>query len=944
MSAYQPAAPSFAAAGFDQSIGSTQPEWFGYSTPVRVRIHGGSNYAEPDSFVSFSLLKPLDTARFTDGSEQIFYLDARAGLDFNGGLLGNFGLGQRHYFSGSDTILDGNVWYDIDDTQNRLFHQIAAGGQIQNRNLLLRGHYYLPIGTTRKTTGYTDLSGNSAWQGNSLALERFRLEQEAFEGFDTEVGFMWTVAERSAQLLIGYYSFQAKDAEDLQGFSGTLGTTVVPSFTVQAQVTHDDRSDTSVMVTATYEFYSGRTDESQSIRHRLGENIRRNYHIVSRTSQVYDPVLATDATDTLLSFVHASSTGGVLGTFESPFADLSQAATAAAATPNSIILAHAGSVFDGQSVVLPADTRFLGEGVPHVVTTSQLGLVTLPPAAGGSVLPIIQNSPGAAITLANNTEVNGFRIQTAVGDALFADGLTGTADILNTTVDGAATGLHVVNNAGTLTMDNLLLSNTVGSGVHVETSAATSVLDFRNSLAISNAGLHGIHLDRNAAGSLATFAGAVNVTNTTGHGIVFDDNDNTAMATFNGPTTVQTIGGSGVVVSNIAAAASAVGNVEFVGPLTVTDTVGSGIDISDNASNVSIQTLQVSNWNASAISIDAHSGNFAVIDPLLLNNANGVLTSTIQITNSTGSVDFGDVTITDTTRAGGGLATVNLSANATSVRDIHFGSLNIDSANGVALMAQDVGATVSTLVIDSGTIRSTNGTAIHLENLATDITLQSVSASNATEGIRLVQLGQVSAFHQGFRITGINGVAGSGGVMTGVQRGVVVDSSDSVLLQYLDIDSSIAGVQALSNGVNEPENLLVDNVLFTNTGNDNNWVGVDVAWTSGAHFGDPTTITNNVFTSAGAGQTAIRIVNNDAFPALEATIGGNMVNLAGAGSNGISLTADGLFVGQVIDAGDIHLTTGLNNIINVTGSPFLVSEVNDGQLSGQILVNGVLTP
>jgi len=942
--AFQFANESPPVTGFEPYTGGSQPDWFGYNSPVRVRIHGGDNYAEPESFASFSLLKPLNTARFSDGSEQLFYLDARAGLDFDSGQLGNFGLGQRQYFAGSDVILDGNIWYDIDNTQDRLFHQIAAGGQIQNRHFLLRGHYYLPIGETQKTTGHTDLSGNSAYQGNVLALERFRLDQQAYEGFDAEVGLMWPVADRVTQLLFGYYNFKADNAEEVTGFSGTLGTTIMPALSVQAQVTHDDESDTGVMLTATYEFYSGRRDESRSIRHRLGENARRNYHIVSRTSQVYDPVVATDATDTPLSFIHASSTGGGLGTFESPFADLAQAATAAAATPNSVILAHAGSVFDGQSILLPADTRFLGEGIPHTVTTSQLGTVTLPAAAGGSVLPIIRNSPGAAaVTLANNTEVNGFRIEAAAADALFANNLTGTASILNTTVEGAATGLHVVNNAGTLTLDNLSL-NIVGTGVHVETAAATSVLDFQNALNVSTTGLYGIHLDRNAAGSTATFNGPVTVSNTTDHGIFLDDNDNTAVVTLNGATSVQTSGASGVAISNIAAAATSLGNVAFVGPLTVADTVGSAVDIFDNASNVTIQTLNASDWNASAISLDNNSGNFTVVDPLLLNNANGVLSSTIQIANSSGSVEFGDVTITDTARAAGGSATVNLLANSTSVRDIHFGSLNIDSANGVALMAQDVGATVSTLVIDSGTISSTNGTAISLENLATDITLQSVSASNTAEGIRLVQLGQVSAFHQGFRITGSNGVAGSGGLLTGVQQVAVVDSSESISLQYLAIDSSVAGVFATSNGVNEPDNLFIDNVVFANTGNDNNWVGVDVAWDNGAHFGDPTTITNNVFASAGAGQTAIRIVNNDAFPALETTIGGNVVNLTGAASNGISLTADGIFVGQVIDAGDIRLTAGLDNIINVAGNPFVVSEVNDGQLFGQILINGLLTP
>ncbi len=601
-------------------------------------------------------------------------------------------------------------------------------------------------------------------------------------------------------------------------------------------------------------------------------------------------------------------------------------------------------MFDGQDIILPTNTRFLGEGVDHLVVTSEVGSHVLPSATGSIVTPIIRNSAGAAITLGSDTEVSGLSIENAGAAGLFADGLTGTALVSNTTVDGGVTGLHLVNNTGTVTLDNVNFTNATGSGVHIETATATSVVTFQNALSISNSGLYGLHLEGNVAGSTATFNGTTNVTNTTGHGIFLDDNEKTAMVTFNGATTVDGSGDSGVVVSDVTLGFSSVTDVAFNGLLTINNTTASGFVATDNASNISIQSLQITDWNQSAIVIDNNDADFSVVGPLVLDNVNGSLASTIQINNALRAVTFGDVTITDTARGVGGSATVNLFDNDTSVWDITFNSLNIDTVNGIGLRAQDVGAAVSDLVIGGGTITSDGGTAVYLENLATDITFQSVSAANTAVGIQLVELGQVSAFHNGFRVVGTTGVPGSGGVMTNVQQGIVIDSSDSVTLQNMSIDSSVAGVFATSNGTNEPDNMLIDNMLFTNTGNDANWVGIDIAWNGGAHLSNPTTISNNTFTSAGATQTAIRVVNNDAFPAMELGINGNTVNLSGAGATGISLLADGISVGQVIDAGYINLTPGTNNVVNFGATPITTSEVNGGVISGRIRVNGALVP
>ena len=77
---------------------------------------------------------------------------------------------------------------------------------------------------------------------------------------------------------------------------------------------------------------------------------------------------------------------------------------------------------------------------------------------------------------------------------------------------------------------------------------------------------------------------------------------------------------------------------------------------------------------------------------------------------------------------------------------------------------------------------------------------------------------------------------------------------------------------------------------------------------------------------------------------MELTIGGNTISLTGASSVGIALTAQGVSPLQTTTVGDIDLTTSLNNIVNATTSPFVTTTSDGADITGQILVNGVLRP
>lgn len=946
----------------------SQPYWFGYSSPVRVSVHGGDSYAEPSAFVTLDILKPLRNWQFSDGSEQIKYFDGRLGINLDGGALGNIGMGRKHYSASQNTIWDYGVWYDIDGTGDRIFNQVTGGGQIQGEVMSLRGHYYFPFGDTKIAHGLTGLTGNSAYQGNILALERFRSEEQAYQGYEIDVGFRFP-ALRDAELRIGYYQFQANNAPEVSGITTLFAIEAAPSMLLAVKGTFDDETDESnVLFTVAYDFYNRRRTEGTSIRRRLSEPVRRNRHIVARRTYINDPVAALNADGTTINVIHVSSAGNSTGAFESPYANLSQAVADATATPDSVILAHADSVFDGQTIALPADTRFLAETESHTITTAQLGDLTLPRATAGTAAPIIRNSPAAtpAITLGSTSEVNGLRIESAGGIGVFGDGLTGGTIVNNVTVDGATTGVRLQNSTGTTTFTNLSVSNATEDGIHLNTIAGTPT--FTNTV-VNSSGRHGVWVadttgtvtfdsltvDTTAANGVfvsgATASAEVifntdtTISNVGGHGIYLSANSDTTKTTFNGTTTITNTTGDGLRVENLESVANPNQNdVEFLGGLAIAGSGQSGIAVNNNGSNIGITTLALSDWQQSAIAMTNSTGEFHVTDPLSLNNINASAASTILFANNTGTdVSFGDVSILDTARAALGAPTVNLVENHTSVNQIAFNTLSVNAVNGTALFATQTGTNATNLVIGGGNLASVGATALSLSGTATEITLDSVSAQNAAIGINLQNVGQSNAAHRYLRINGNGATRGSGGTITNVDRGVVANASEDITLSFIDIDSRVSGVEFTAIGTDQPENASAIGLRLTDAGGTANWVGIDTVWGTGAHFDDPTTFRDNIITGSGTDQTGIRVSNNQSNPGMSLTVNGNNISLTGANSDGINLSATGL-LGGVNDLGDINLTGTVNNIVAATRNNFITTTANGAAINGTIIVNGVSSP
>ena len=790
-----------------------------------------------------------------NGDEKIVYFDGRIGLSEDR-YFGNFGLGIRKYYDYWNTIVDGNLWYDLDHVGDSTFHQITVGIGAESRYFSIRGRVYEPIRDTIQPTGFTDTTSTPVYSGNVLSFERYRIESTALGGFDFEIGYIFPGLAHDTRAYAGFYNFESDNGlVQFDGVSGRVESEVLAGVTAGIQVTNDDLYDTSYLFSLSWKYSSDWGLQNESIRRRLGRFAQRNYNIVMTENHVLDPVIATrPGAGTPIHIVHASSSGSGPGDGSdgSPFTSLSDAAVAAAADGNAeIILAHAGSVFVGQAIVVPEDVRFLGDSdsVTHQVETEQFGTIDLPRTSNATAAPVIQNATGTAIELASGVELNNVNVQDAGGTGVLVSSVTGGVVVDNVSIDGADDGLVV----------------------------------------------------RDLNGSAVVAVGTLNVANTTGDAISLRNN------------------GSGTTVA-------------LLGPTTVDNPLGDGLAITGGEGAVAVASLDITNYQSRAIDIRQSDGDVTFSQPLSIENAAGSLFEAIAVQESDGDVTFEDVAIVDMNRPAVGAPLVSLLNNTNRTT---FEQLDVTSNNGGALAATYSGVINGTLRIEGGTLVTQNATAVAINNVMDmEIKLDSVSASNTPVGIQLVDAGS-AAFNEQFRIIGDGATAGSGGVMTGVDRGVVLTNSDDISLNFLQIDSTVAGVEAT-----DSDGVTVNGLSLTSSSPD--WVGIDVTKSFQAQEFQNTLLTNNTITGTGDNQVGIDLDTDRTLPATDLTVDGNSISLTGMNTTGINLLAAGntLLIGE---EGDIHLfNNGIDNFVNATNE--FVPTAMDAEITGQLLLNGTLMP
>jgi VCBS repeat-containing protein len=592
----------------------------------------------------------------------------------------------------------------------------------------------------------------------------------------------------------------------------------------------------------------------------------------------------------------------------SPFSTLA-AATAAAGTNSVIFLYHGGATYTGGVTLQPGEDLF---GQPYGLTVGGYSLAT----AGGSA-PVITNSGGDGIDLAQGVDVEGVNVASPSGNGIAASNVNGATVGTSSPVaiSGASgDGIHVSGGNGSLNLGRTSVTGSAGHSVSVASRSGGTVT-FGGHL--TNAGT-GVSLTGNGGATIA-FTGTLTASTGT-HAAFTATGGGTVTATGTGSTLTTTTATAVTVTSTtIGAAGLTFQSVSSNGanPGISLNTTGSSGGLTVTGTGIAGSGGTIQNSSGEGIALSSTSAP-SFTDMVIKNNAaDGINGSLVTGFTLAGSAVMGNGTEASVTVAEDedGL---NFSPNGDGSLDGLTGAVSITnstitgSADNNAIISDTSGTLNLTI---TGTTFSTNDVntgndGLHVDANGTTNATVSVTGSTFTNDI-----GDAFAFEGLTGATGTNSVTFSSNVLS--------STSDAVLGGGVDISpygDSHTAITVNSNNIQNPVG---------------NGIGVDQDGTTGTLTG---TIASNVIGTPGTadsgggvgiGITAedsaaetLSIVNNDLYQynnvagiyffdeegtsSMKLTITGNLIaNPGDYGSWGIYGVDEGL-VCAVISGNSIH--------------------------------------
>ncbi len=747
-------------------------------TYFRLQHFAGDGVGYQDSFSTFGLFQPIGQG------DSRWFADSQLLLTNSAMVGGNVGLGYRRYRPETNRILGAGLWCDLDNRRENMYQQVAVSLESLGDLWDFRSNVYVPVGERSNRYGYQS-SSIPVFQGDRLLLSQAAwVDESAMTGLDLEAGRRvpgW-LGDHSVWLFGGLYHFENSGVPKIEGWKCRLEGYLTSDVSAQLSVSHDSVFDTSVVFGVTWVFGGSarRRGVPDHVRDRLVHSTRRNQHMVvgSRLGLSEVAAVAPSSGDPL-SIVHIDSNAGAGGdgSVESPFQTLTEAL--AGAGGDSILFAHADSVFTGEGTTLLADQPLFGEGIEHLVET-QFGSIALPRATTGTALPIIQNAPGTAVTLTDGSALSGFSIVNPTGIGILASGLSdAVATVDNVTVSGSgAEGIKVENCSNTaISFGDVEVTGAGTHGIAVE-SVADSTIEFGTTRLISP-GEYGIHLD-NLPRTTVNFGDVLVNDPGWGRSLLMQNCDDAT--TLNVASLTSESGYAELRLENPTNSTITFGDVRLLGggPVNVRFADSSNITFGNilagaayfEASNSTVTAGDIQGTQG-AVTIGGNDSTFQLGDLSFANSVEGLWVafadrSTVRVRSLTADTvdwsalavgystdltfEIGDVAMNDTNQSGvynyhaslilTDLTRGNLTlGNTTLIRpgnigvdfidntdtSIHFTSLAIDDATdtGLQLWLSD---TTSSMTFDSATIRrpAATGVLIHswsnnalaLDNLA----------------------------------------------------------------------------------------------------------------------------------------------------------------------------------------------------------------------------------
>jgi hypothetical protein len=405
------------------------------------------------------------------------FIDLRGHVFNNGKFAGNAGLGGRFFFPSIDHVLGCYLYYDVRQDRHHLTaQQLGPGIELLSKRMEYRLNGYFPV-SDRKSDKYD--FGFGAFDGNHILLKA--KQRQVMTGMDAEIGAHLTQSTKCDLYAgAGPYYFSSSHTSSWGGKARLLGR-FKEYVSLEASYSYDRLFKSVVQGSIAISLPFGKKlrrqgdNCSSQINLALSRAAFSPYRFeipvikrVFRNSRAINP-----ATGSPWKVWFVNNTSSSNGTFESPFPTLAQAQNASG--PNDMIYVFPG---DGTTsgmnmgITLQNGQTFFGSGIAHSISTTN-GRIKIPAFSSNS--PLITNTGGNVVTLANGNEVSGFNINVTAANSIGISGRSiNGAKIENNSIFGnlSFTGISITG-AGNVDVKN----NQVISSFHSSFGISVGVLN-----------------------------------------------------------------------------------------------------------------------------------------------------------------------------------------------------------------------------------------------------------------------------------------------------------------------------------------------------------------------------------------------------------------------------------------------------------------------------------
>lgn len=440
----------------------------------RVNI---DQYGYDGGYTQFNAFVPL----FGSPNNTLFWVNPRINVTDYGLAAANLGGGIRKYSPGRDRVWGASAWWDFDDGHSRSFNQVGGSFESIGEYFSLRGNFAIPVGETTEKFNVQNVPGGTSFVGKNISILQSFMREDAYESYDIEATVpMPVLGQYGFDFGIGAYFLNNNEVGNATGVSARAQSQISENFWMNTIYTYDKVFDSMVSVNFEYTVPSRRASRwfrRAPVQSYMTQSVLRRYRV---------PVRQTEGTQTIL----ATKNGAIINV---AFID-----------PNDINdPEHFDSVFQfdndvdkgdyqliyvfrrtddtdtnlNTGITLLDDQILVGQGLNRSITTDQ-GVVALPSSDGPA--PLLTNSGAAdptraVITLANNNEVVGFRID----GGNTADGISGTAiqsfNIHDNAIENIINGINITTNTGAgLNSYGIIENNSVAGNTNLDNDYPSS--------------------------------------------------------------------------------------------------------------------------------------------------------------------------------------------------------------------------------------------------------------------------------------------------------------------------------------------------------------------------------------------------------------------------------------------------------------------------------------